>query len=60
MDTIYVIYEDGITVDEWWMLEACATYEEAKRSVNQMCDEENETIYKIVEYKFSRTMGLMM
>jgi len=60
MDTIYVIYEDGITVDEWWMLEACNTYEEAKRSVMQMCDEENETIYKIVEYKFSRTMGLMM
>jgi len=60
MDTIYVIYEDGITVDEWWMLEACTTYEEAKRSVMQMCDEENETIYKIVEYKFSRTMGLMI
>ena len=60
MDTIYVTYENGITADDWWMLDTYTTYAEAKKWVNDMCDGENGTLYKIVEYKFSRTMGLMM
>ena len=50
MDKVYVVFEDGIEKNEWWLMQAFTTYEEAKDYLGIMYDDECTSTYIIVEY----------
>lgn len=50
MDKVYVVFENGIEKNEWWILQTFTTYEEAKDYLDIMYDEECTSTYIIVEY----------
>ena len=50
MNKVYVVFEDGIEKNEWWLMQAFTTYEEAKDYLGIMYDDECTSTYIIVEY----------
>ena len=50
MDKVYVVFENGIEKNEWWLMQAFTTYEEAKDYLGIMYDDECTSTYIIVEY----------
>lgn len=50
MDRVYVVFENGIETNEWWLLQTFTTYEEAKDYLDVMYDDECTSTYIIVEY----------
>lgn len=53
---IYVVFENGIEENEWWVLAVFTTLEDAKDYVNDLIDEDTESHYRIVEYVESKVI----
>lgn len=50
MMDLYVVFENGIDENEWWLMGVFVTKAEAKEYVDDLVDNDSTSTYRIVKY----------
>ena len=49
--SLFIVFENAIAENEWWILDTFDTFAEAKVFVEGIVDDETESHYRIVRYE---------